>query len=164
MTGTDSHTMGATKIVTSNVVGLILGSNQRQFVEMEFGGAKKSVMTAIPFLGMDAAQHAAWSQDIPALALGRTGNVEGSETVARQDAEVECGQWDHSESVMTGTPSPETDAIRVVKLSAAGYARGETRVPQMLAFPMRLQSVGTDSGRQEKSVTMAIKMVAMAAL
>ena len=65
---------------------------------------------------------------------------------------------------MTGTPSPETDAIRVVKLSAAGYARGETRVPQMRAFPTRLQSVGTNSGPQEKNVTMAIKMVAMAAL
>ena len=92
MTGTDSHTMVATKIVTSNVVGLTLVSNQRQFVEMEFGGAQKSVMTAIPFPGMDAAQHAAWSLDIPVLALGRTGNVEDSGTVAYQDAEVECGQ------------------------------------------------------------------------
>ena len=64
----------------------------QRYVGMDCERAWKNAMTAIPFPGMDAAQHAAWSLDIPVLALGRTGNVEDSGTVAYQDAEVECGQ------------------------------------------------------------------------
>ena len=119
-------------------------------------------MTAMLFREMGAAQYAGWSRDISVLDLGRTGNVEDSEIVVCQVAEVECGQQDRFENATTEIPTLEMDAIRVVVSSAAGYAREGTRPFLTHACSFPLLSAATGSVLHQKSVTMVINSRAMA--